>query len=253
MRGPATEIMTIRNSRGGLMGAMISRCFRTLAVCFLLLAATGTQAGSIVGSKHDLSTAGTQLCGHCHAPHNASTQAGLIDAPLWNRKITNLDAYTPYTSPTMTQTCPTRPSGISLACLSCHDGAAGAPAPYGAAGGGAVFGGDQHNIVTVQQSGGGVDPNCSKCHTGTLAGIYSKALSMAGPDLSNDHPISMTYPVANSNYKTPPDATKGWGDVKLYNGKVECSTCHAVHDPTIAPFLVSTNGGSSLCLKCHNK
>lgn len=239
------------------MGTRVSRCFRALAVCSLLWAASGTQAATIVGSKHDLSTVGTQVCGHCHTPHNASTQEGLADAPLWNRKITNLDAFTPYTSPTMTQVCPTRPSGISLACLSCHDGAAGAAAPNGVSGGGAVVGGavgDQHNIITVQKSGGGVSPDCARCHTGTLDGIYSKALSvMGGPDLRNDHPISMQYPVANSNYNTPPDGTKGWADLKLFSGKVECATCHAVHDPTNAPFLRATNGGSVLCLRCHNK
>lgn len=236
------------------MGTMISRGLRALAVGSLLLVAAGAQAASIVGSKHDLSVdASVQICVHCHTPHNASTQEGLKDAPLWNRKITNLDAFTPYTSPTMTQVCPTRPSGISLACLSCHDGTGG-----GAVHGGAV--GDQHNVINKPKTGGtGGGSNidgaaCLKCHTGTLDGIYSKALStMAGPDLSNDHPISMPYPTANSNYNTPPDAVKGWGNARLFNGKVECASCHAVHDPGIVPFLSASNSGSALCLKCHNK
>jgi predicted CXXCH cytochrome family protein len=211
---------------------------------------TGAQAG-IIGSKHDLSIdASVQLCVHCHTPHNASTQTGLENTPLWNRKITNLDAFTPYTSPTMTQTCPTRPSGLSLVCLSCHDGT----------GGGAVHSGDQHNVINRPRAGGvsggsNIDgAACVKCHTGTLNGIYSKALSvMAGPDLSNDHPISMPYPISNSNYQTPPDALKGWSDVKLFEGKVECPSCHAVHDPSNAPFLRTNNSGSTMCLRCHNK
>lgn len=229
----------------------ISRCFRALAVYSLLWAATGTQAG-ILGSKHDLSIdASVQLCVHCHTPHNASTQTGLENAPLWNRKITNIDAFTPYTSPTMTQACPTRPSGISLLCLSCHDGT----------GGGAVHSGDQHSVINrpktaaTSSSGSNIDgASCVKCHTGTLSGIYSKALStMAGPDLSNDHPISMPYPTGNSNYQTPPDMLKGWGDIKLFSGKVECPTCHAVHDPSNVPFLRTANSGSTMCLRCHNK
>lgn len=233
------------------MDTTISRYFRVLAFCSLLLGAAGATAGTIVGSKHDLSiNAGVQLCVHCHTPHNASTQAGLADAPLWNRKITNLDAFTPYTSPTMTETCPTRPSGLSLACLSCHDGT----------GGGAVHSGDQHSAINSPKAGGAATggsnidgASCVKCHTGTLGGIYSQALSvMAGPDLRNDHPVSMSYPTANSKYKTPPDTAKGWSDAKLYNGKVECPSCHNVHDPTYAPFMRMTNGGSAMCLRCHN-
>lgn len=227
------------------------RYIRELALCCLLWMAVGAQAG-IIGSKHDLSIdAGVQLCVYCHVPHNASTQQGLENTPLWNRKITNLDAFTPYTSPTMTQACPTRPSGISLLCLSCHDGTSG----------GAVHSGDQHNIINKPKSGGvpsggsNVDgAACVKCHTGTLGGIYSKALStMAGPDLRNDHPISMPYPVANSNYQPPPDAVKGWTDIKLFEGKVECASCHAVHDPAKVPFLRMNNSGSAMCLRCHNK
>lgn len=227
----------------------LSRCFHALTACSLLWAATGTEAG-IIGSKHDLSiNASVQVCVQCHTPHSASTQDGLIVAPLWNRRITNLDAFTPYASPTMTEICPTRPSGISLACLSCHDGT----------GGGAVNGTDQHSVINVPKvnnpaNGSATDSGagCLKCHPG--GGQFSRALTvMGGPDLTNDHPISMSYPVANSNYHNPPDVQKGWMDVKLFGGKVECPTCHAVHDPTNVPFLRVANGGSTLCLRCHNK
>ena len=248
------------------MGKIVSRRIHTFAICWLLLGATAVQAGTIFGSKHDLSLGTTnQVCGYCHAPHNASTQAGLAEAPLWNRRITNLDAFTPYTSPTMTETCPTRPSGISLACLGCHDGTQAQAAPGytpvsppanpGANGNSATYGGDQHNAINPGVSGGGAPPNCTRCHNTVPAdGIYSKAqIVMGGPDLRNDHPISMQYPLANTNFVAPPDAVKGWGDVKLYYGKVECPTCHNVHDPTNAPFLRTTNNGSVLCLRCHNK
>lgn len=245
----------------------ICKCGSTLAVCLMLFGATATQAGTISGSKHDMSQTGNlafdQLCVYCHTPHNASQQAGLSEAPLWNRKITNLDAFIPYSSPSMTQTCPSTPSGISLACLSCHDGTQADAAPGGANPGAngqsAVVGQpiyDQHNVLNNPKSGGTPGgPACSgACHTGTYNGIYSQALSvMAGPDLRNDHPISMPYPTANTNFFTPPDAVKGWGDVKLFNGKVECPTCHNPHDPDFVPFLRASNDGSALCLRCHNK
>ncbi|MDZ7594918.1 MAG: cytochrome c3 family protein [Thiobacillus sp.] len=233
---------------------MISKYFRAAATCILLWGATNAQAG-IVGSKHDLTmNAGVQLCVHCHTPHNASTQEGLADGPLWNRKITNLDAFTLYASPTMTQASPHRPSGISLVCLSCHDGAS-------SKGASAVHSGDQHYVINSPKTGGPVNTGsdadgqaCIKCHTGTYEGIYSKALSvMGGPDLRNDHPISIPYPVANSNYQTPPDAAKGWADLKLFVGRVECPSCHAVHDPSKVPFLRMNNSGSAMCLTCHNK
>jgi predicted CXXCH cytochrome family protein len=63
----------------------------------------------------------------------------------------------------------------------------------------------------------------------------------------------MKYPTANASFKTPPDPQNGWTDIKLFAGKVECPTCHAVHDPTNTPFLRTANGGSTLCLKCHDK
>lgn len=228
--------------------------FRTILLCSLLGAAAGSaQAASIVGSKHDLTMNGTvQLCVHCHTPHNANTQAGFVgQTPLWNRTITNLDAFTPYNSPTMTEVCPTRPSGISLVCLSCHDGT----------GGGAVHSGNQHSVINKAKAGGAINTgsdidgqSCIKCHTGTYSGIYSSALSvMAGPDLRNDHPISMPYPVANPKYQVPPNPTTGWTDIKLYNGKVECPSCHNVHDPAKAPFLRADNGASAMCLTCHIK
>ncbi|MBY0575221.1 MAG: hypothetical protein K2P67_01295 [Gallionellaceae bacterium] len=227
------------------------RYLRILAVYpLLLLVATVVQATGLKGSKHDLSQNGNQICIHCHTPHGASTQDGLKDAPLWNRKITNLDAFTPYASDTMTQTCPTRPSGISLACLSCHDGTGASSAAYN---------GDQHNKLRSPTDGKGSDADCLKCHWTDPPGypsgpIYSSALTkMAGPDLRNDHPISMPYPTGNPNYNTPPNTTKGWSDVKLVNGKVECTTCHAVHNPTIVPFLVADNDSSALCFRCHNK
>lgn len=244
-----------------------SLAVNTITVCSLLFA-TGAQAGTIFGSKHDLSvgTATSQVCGFCHAPHNASTQVGLSEAPLWNKRITNLNAFIPYSSPTMTETCPTRPNGISLACLSCHDGTQAQAAPGytgplspnpGAFGQSAVLPQDQHSVINPGVTGGGVPiatstAVCMRCHPG--GGSYSVALTaMAGPDLRNDHPISMQYPLANANFVIPPDATRGWGDIKLYNGKVECPTCHAVHDPANAPFLRTTNSGSALCLRCHNK
>lgn len=229
------------------MGAITNRYFHAFAICSLLLAATGTQAGSIVGSKHDLTPDGVQLCVHCHMPNSTQTSPG--KAPLWNEKNTHLNAFTPYTSPLTSETCPARPGGISMVCMSCHDGTGGME----------VHGGNQPSTAGVSPNMTGVSnkrEECFKCHANAPDSIYSKTLKAMGAaeqqDLRNYHPVSRAYP-ASPSFKSPPDATKGWLDVRLFDGKVECPSCHAVHDPTVVPFLSMTNNGSALCLKCHNK
>jgi predicted CXXCH cytochrome family protein len=82
----------------------------------------------------------------------------------------------------------------------------------------------------------------------------SNALKI-GTDLKNDHPISMTYPTVAQDpaFRTPQDIQKGWSDVPLFGGKVECPSCHNVHNPDNVPFLRISNAGSALCYKCHDK
>ncbi len=64
-----------------------------------LLNAAAAMAASVVGSKHDLkSGANTETCAFCHTPHFANAA---IEAPLWNKRITNMDAFTMYSSPTI--------------------------------------------------------------------------------------------------------------------------------------------------------
>ncbi len=67
------------------------------------------------------------------------------------------------------------------------------------------------------------------------------------------HPIAISYPTStqSSDYRIPPDAKNGWPDILLFNGRVECSSCHSVHNPAISPFLRKSNNASVLCLSCH--
>jgi len=208
-----------------------------------------TAAGSsIVGSKHDLSTSATpEVCVFCHTPHvppvslsnNLETR---INAPLWNRFIgTSTPAFTVYASSTLKGTPTNPPDGISLACLGCHDGV--------------LASGDKHDLLNAPGSGGVPDissePNCEKCHS--FDGIYLNPVDNIGTDLTNDHPISISYPANDQAFNTPPDLQNGWSDVKLFNGKVECASCHDPHNPANGEFLRISNAGSALCYKCHNK
>jgi predicted CXXCH cytochrome family protein len=191
------------------------------------LAFPSGSTGSIVGTKHDLSNYGwgtDQTCKFCHTPHNAqSTQL----APLWNHASTANAVYTLYgqssTTFNATNTI-SQPSGATKACLSCHDG-------------------------TVAMD-----------TFGTQVGTHKMGgTSKLGVDLSNDHPVSFTYDAAlataDGHLVVPVSAS--WVDagrkVPLFNSKLECASCHDVHDDTNSPFLRKNNAGSALCLSCHIK
>jgi cytochrome c peroxidase len=86
--------------------------------------------------------------------------------------------------------------------------------------------------------------------------------SGTGLDLTNTHPISFVYNSAlaalDPGVKDPNVATTSLGgtiaqDLLDANGKVQCASCHEVHDQTIYRFGKISNAGSALCLTCHNK
>lgn len=207
---------------------------------FSLLIVTISQGagGQVTNSKHDLNSgtaAYKEVCVFCHTPHNANPNL----PGLWNRRLSDTSVFTFYSSPTMdSKLTGSAPSGVSLLCLSCHDDVGP---------GTAVVGTDAHSLIHNT----GVTPNCILCHQ---HGSYSPKLRI-GPNLANDHPISIPYPTAaqDPKFKTPPDLKKGWPDVRLYDGKIECATCHNPHDPDIVPFLRKSNSGSGLCFTCHDK
>jgi predicted CXXCH cytochrome family protein len=79
-----------------------------------------------------------------------------------------------------------------------------------------------------------------------------------GTDLTNDHPISFTYnaalATADGGLVTPASDSLVVTGIPLYSEKMECASCHNVHNNTTAqPFLRVANAGSGLCLKCHVK
>lgn len=178
-------------------------------------------AASIVGSPHDFSSRGwgsTELCVFCHTPHNANVTAGT----LWNHALTAA-TYTLYSSPTLNAVVgQPAAGGVSKLCLSCHDG-----------------------TVAIDSFG---------TRTGTTFISGSAAL---GTDLGNDHPIGFTYDTAlataDGGLTTPASASLVSTGVPLFSAKVECASCHNVHDNANGNFLRLSNAGSALCLKCHTK
>lgn len=248
VQGPGIP-SAVRRHGGGRSGFGAS--VRVLAGAGCLLAALGARADSIVGSKHDLSSSQTpdsmQVCIFCHTPHSANNTLGTIAAPLWNRFVDTTKVYLVYTSPSMVTT-PGRPSTtISAVCLGCHDGTVGSATVY------ATSGDDKMALINAPGlHDTSTQEKCTACHSSQYGPVTAPDLKF-GLDLTNMHPIAVSYPTSaqSSEFHQPPDPAKGWPDVRLFNGRVECPSCHQPHDPAIVPFLAKSNAGSALCLTCH--
>ena len=190
-----------------------------------------------------------QLCAFCHTPHFANNTRALR-APLWNRFIDTAKVFVPQRSATL-DTSPGNPNmTISALCLGCHDGTIGSAVVRG------ITGSDKHDLINAPGPGGIPDttsgPNGRRCH-GQMYG--DPPAEWQGTDLSNDHPIAMTYPTAAHDpvFNVPPSLTNGLSRAKLYGGRVECLSCHFVHDPADQPFLRLANAGRAVRVTCHEK
>ena len=210
---------------------------RWILTALLLVVAQTGMAGTLTGSAHDFSQAGWntggKVCVTCHVPHKSDTT--VADAPLWNHKL-QTTSYALYTRPTLKATVG-QPGGNSKLCLSCHDG-----------------------TVAIDSFGGA---------TGTT---MISAANNLGNSLKDDHPIGFTFDTALATSKgsmfdpatktvtigASPTKSGTIAALMLYSGKMECSSCHDVHNT----FTVGANGsgmvkmasaGSALCVACHNK
>jgi hypothetical protein len=210
---------------------------------------TGTVPARTVMSTSNATGGTDQVCVFCHTPHGAS--AGIT--PLWNRKVNaTANAYTAYTSSSLDAEAiqgalSKNANGSSKLCLSCHDGSlaissvnvlngAGSPTTPG--------------TVTINMTGTGAGGTMPPGSYGETTGFTRKL----GVDLTNDHPISVTfnstladrdgelraldsvqkYPagtgtvigVRSSGYKPklPLEPTGPLGA-----GQIQCATCHDPH------------------------
>ena len=228
-----------------------------------LNAASSTPASGVTGTMHDLSATGpntvtgnTQICQFCHAPHYAAKGAAQL-APLWNH-ATTVATYTMYNAAnakseasSLQGTVDASPTGVSLACLSCHDGtvAVGSLLNYPYAAGGYVM------SYATAKAGGAISQT-----TGLMSGVH--AIGSSG-DLTSDHPIGITYQDDKDLGLYPATGLLG---VQLYptnktGSKVQCASCHDVHNWTLSPstglggspFLRVANTTSGLCKTCHKQ
>ena len=194
---------------------------KVLLSAVLVLVASSAFA-AISNTKHDLKTGGTstykgssdQTCKYCHVPH-----AAIISQALWGR-TNNYTASAVYANAGSLNSTPssTVTKTQSAGCLGCHQ--------------------------TTPSLGFDTTTNLATGITGN---------ANIGQDLSNDHPIAFTYDSALATADGSLNAPAGTG-LPLFGGTMECATCHDVHGVASVPsFLRTTNVGSALCLKCHNK
>lgn len=216
-------------------GFSICSCLiRGLGAALLLIGTGGSLAGTLAGSAHDFSGqgwAGGQICLPCHTPHRSNI--AVADAPLWNHALTSA-TFTLYTSPTLNATM-TQPGGGSKLCFSCHDG-----------------------TVAINSFGG------------TTGATVIADTAKVGPDLRSEHPIGFVFDTAlataDGSLKNPATTavTIGAGaqaktgtiaSTLLYGGKMECASCHDVHNTFTngTKLLKVTSAGSAICTTCHAK
>jgi len=188
-------------------------------------------AQNIFTTVHNLSTTGPgsvkantedQLCIFCHAPHNATSKT-----PLWN-KSDPAGPYIPYSSTTL-DALPGQPDGSSIMCLSCHDG----------------------TIALGNINSRPVDIDFLPVTTMPLAPASYANLST---DLRDDHPISFVYSnavaIADGQLLLPGAIVP---PVALEATKVQCISCHDVHQNLTSDFLVATQEFSTICNSCHTR
>jgi hypothetical protein len=140
-------------------------------------------------------------------------------------------------------------------------------------------------IYAVGNGTGSDNIGCISCHspvTLTSGGNTDFLMALIGTDLRNDHPIGVTFPAppgspkpdwntpvgvqGSSNYFISINNSRmDKNEIRTYDGKVECASCHDPHGvPSAGPgsqfnatFLRKSQSdgglGSAVCLTCHNK
>ncbi len=256
-----------------------------LALCVASLYASTAMAGTIVGTKHDLSSTSAygndnRICIFCHHPHNTVKQGSTANgvqgntlsySPLWNRGIaddnTQFITYNNGTnmgdeSGTGNNDSSSRHlmngdvavGGVTLLCLSCHDGSTAVGA-YS----------ESNPDFDVTLAGTGKQANAAFEKTGQGSALSGALAFGSGGvvDLSNHHPVGMSWnqvtsadPEIASKTNTFAGTSITIESVLTGGDTMECNACHDVHNTQSATgqsFIWTSNVGSAFCLSCHVK
>lgn len=252
---------------------------------------TGNTTRNVYLNTQGVADAKGEVCVFCHTPHGADTRA-----PLWNRQMATAGSYSPYNSSTIDApgaNADRQPKGISLACLSCHDGTIAIDALRNAPGPG------NYDDAAPSRNWAWVGLGGTQTVGGNNSLPEDGRITNLTRDLRTQHPISIEYPNYNSivydvkfyapnatlssgaryfdetgpNYSGGADGKIQDNEVRLYvtnsDSKVyvECASCHNPHGTEIKSgdsaisndgvnyntFLRKSNNQSALCTTCHIK
>jgi hypothetical protein len=247
------------------MKKLITLCFAMTSLVFSgLVLAAGSGLG-IVGSPHDFTDdfsneAGgavaelawnqrEEICRVCHVPHdhNRATQY-YLNGLLWNHAVSSA-TYTMYDSAwssTLDGAQSPQPDGIAKLCLGCHDGTIA--------------------IDTFDKYAGTAGNEIQNIYGGGVSNFWMVPFTDgANLDLRGTHPLSIEYDtVADPNLRGTSTTMGTSGTIAdvLDAGKVQCSSCHDVHDQEsvagthlvrVAQSVAQGGTASGLCLTCHDK
>ena len=222
-----------------------------------------------------------RICVFCHHPHNAMASKGrtgyiegatgggasyvgtLAYSPLWNRTLSTV-SFTGYSNGIMMGAASVNGSdkrhalnaadaansaggtgptiaGVSLLCMSCHDG------------------------VTAMNAYSQTSGSAQNAGANTINSAITSTAGFKG-DMNNHHPMGFQYQtvqtadaeIAATSTVMVPGTTTTIGSL-LYGtlGTMECVTCHDVHNTQNEPgserFLWRSDNQSNFCLTCHLK
>jgi hypothetical protein len=245
----------------------------------------------------------TEICVFCHTPHGGRPTDLASAVPLWNRALrsdaASTGVYTMYESPNFDGRDETgtwgatsaRPVGVSLACLSCHDGTIGIDALINSPGSGGYFppnkgdvfadfesmqlkAGPSEGIDGIGSMSEGPRPACTPgvdCVGGIgaqldfLVGTVGTNFGMEpfpnlGTNLSDDHPISMQIPDGiNLGTTADPQFQDLYTDYRETNGGAGVTWLTRTQQLNLDPrdrIRAYPSGGAGTkfveCASCHN-
>ena len=233
-------------------GFVVASSLVLVAAVLWMSSASAARVSDIRNTKHNFSSTVTpnilgggdqrtvrsqsesEICIFCHTPHGANVSEG----PLWNREIPASSSYTVYSSGSIDSSIQ-QPNGVSKLCLSCHDGSIAIGSVRNRAG----SGGFNTSNITMQGTGSG---GVMAPGEGTTTG-YTRFL---GKDLSNDHPISLTY---NSALVTADGEMRDPTENPIrVRGLTPRPTKQDIHLQPAVRNNPTSNTGQVQCVSCHD-
>lgn len=205
-----------------------------MLAALLLLAARAAIGASITESAHDFRSggwSGGKICVSCHTPLESDAA---LSVPVWDEGGA-ASSYRLYGSPAA-QAARLSPSGNSKVCLSCHDGAVATDRSSGPTG--------SWLIPAVK----GVENTLLNHHA--VGFVYDGEIATPYGRLFDPGARSVTIGTGEQS------RTGTIASVLLYDRRMECQSCHDVHNTfTVGTkkLVKASTDGRTICLACHDK